>query len=62
MRETLTCCVQVRELKEEGVDSYVLDLRGNLGGVLEGSLEIAGLFVDEPSPTEKRTIVYVKDR
>jgi carboxyl-terminal processing protease len=36
----------LKELKEEGVDSYMLDLRGNLGGVLEGSLEIAGLCRD----------------
>jgi len=52
----------LKELRDERVDSYVLDLRGNLGGVLEGSLEIAGLFVDEPKPTQKRTIVYVQDR
>ncbi len=26
----------LQELKEEGVDGYVLNLRGNLGGVLEG--------------------------
>lgn len=52
----------IKELKEEAVDSYVLDLRGNLGGVLEGSLEIAGLFVKELGPAEKRTLVYVQDR
>jgi C-terminal processing protease CtpA/Prc len=29
------------------VDDYVLDLRGNLGGVLDGALQIAALFLQQ---------------
>lgn len=46
---------------EGGVSDMVLDLRGNPGGVLEGSLQIATLFMDEPKASD-RTIVYVMDR
>jgi len=45
----------------EPLDDIILDLRGNLGGVLEGSLQIAAAFVDEdgkPLPT----LVNVIDR
>jgi carboxyl-terminal processing protease len=34
----------LRDLDARGADAYVLDLRGNPGGVFEGALEIAGLF------------------
>ena len=29
------------------MDDYVLDLRGNLGGVLDGALQIAALFLQQ---------------
>jgi len=51
----------VQEFTQAGVSDMVLDLRGNPGGVLEGSLQIATLFMDEPK-TSDRTIVYVMDR
>ncbi len=34
----------VRRLKAEAVDGIVLDLRGNLGGLLEEAVELGGLF------------------
>jgi carboxyl-terminal processing protease len=34
----------LRDLDARGASAYVLDLRGNPGGVFEGALEIAGLF------------------
>ena len=46
----------LKELKEEGVDSYMLDLRGNLGGVLEGSLEIAGPCMDKSIWSPSRNV------
>jgi C-terminal processing protease CtpA/Prc len=30
----------VKQLQSEGVDDFVLDLRGNLGGVLDGALQV----------------------
>ena len=30
----------VKGFKAEGVDDFVLDLRGNLGGVLDGALQV----------------------
>ena len=51
------CCFQTRtfseflmvynSLKERGVESLILDLRFNPGGVLEGALKIANFFVAE---------------
>ncbi|KAG8464297.1 hypothetical protein KFE25_003360 [Diacronema lutheri] len=35
----------LRSLAERGADGYVLDLRGNRGGVLEGALGIGGFFM-----------------
>ena len=37
----------LEELEDLGVDAYVLDLRGNPGGLLYSSAEIARLFLDE---------------
>jgi len=51
----------VRELKQENVDDYVLDLRGNLGGVLDGALQIAALFLEQMQES-KTTLVYVMDK
>ena len=37
----------VRELKERGATSLILDLRGNPGGVLVAALDLANRFVDQ---------------
>jgi len=37
------------------VDDYVLDLRGNLGGVLDGALQIAALFLQQVLIFQKKT-------
>jgi len=42
-------------LKAQGASSVVLDLRGNGGGVLDGAIGIAGMFVDQP------LVLYVTD-
>ncbi|WP_353932531.1 carboxyl-terminal processing protease CtpB [Okeanomitos corallinicola TIOX110] len=36
----------IRELNRQKVDSYVLDLRGNPGGLLQASIEIARMWLD----------------
>lgn len=36
----------IRELTREGVDSFVLDLRGNPGGLLYASIDIARMWLD----------------
>ncbi|NET01729.1 MAG: S41 family peptidase [Sphaerospermopsis sp. SIO1G1] len=36
----------IRELNKQKVDSYVLDLRGNPGGLLQESIEIARMWLD----------------
>ncbi|MBD2293931.1 S41 family peptidase [Anabaena sphaerica FACHB-251] len=36
----------IRELNSQKVDSYVLDLRGNPGGLLQASIEIARMWLD----------------
>lgn len=35
------------ELKEQGADRYILDLRGNPGGPVDAALQIADMWVDE---------------
>ncbi|UCC80099.1 MAG: PDZ domain-containing protein [Candidatus Zixiibacteriota bacterium] len=39
----------VKDMKKEGMNSLVLDLRGNPGGLLLEAVEIAGLFLPEDS-------------
>lgn len=39
----------IRDLDGKGVDSYVLDLRGNPGGLLQSSIEIARMWMDSGS-------------
>lgn len=34
------------EMKAEGADEFVLDLRGNGGGAFQSALGVAGLFMD----------------
>jgi carboxyl-terminal processing protease len=38
-----------QELKEQGMEKLILDLRGNGGGVIETALKISGLFIDGPA-------------
>jgi len=47
----------ILDLEAQGADSYVLDIRENPGGVLDGAVEISGLFM--PKGT---TAVLVVDR
>ena len=42
-------------LRRDGATRLVLDLRGNGGGVLDGALGIAGLFLERP------LVLYVTD-
>ncbi len=37
----------LEELKQAGARSYILDLRGNPGGLLDQAVEVSDLFVDE---------------
>ncbi len=46
----------IRELKDKRVSSFILDVRGNPGGLLFASIEIAKMWV------EKGTIVHTVDR
>ncbi len=39
----------IRDLGTKGADSYVLDLRGNPGGLLQSSIEIARMWMDNGS-------------
>ncbi|MEA5570589.1 carboxyl-terminal processing protease CtpB [Calothrix sp. UHCC 0171] len=39
----------IRDLNGKNVDSYVLDLRGNPGGLLQASIEIARMWMDSGS-------------
>jgi carboxyl-terminal processing protease len=39
----------IRDLNTKGADSYVLDLRGNPGGLLQASIEIARMWMDNGS-------------
>jgi carboxyl-terminal processing protease len=45
----------VRNLEAEGASGLVLDMRGNGGGVLDGAIGIAGLFMERP------LVLYVTD-
>jgi carboxyl-terminal processing protease len=44
----------VRDFQKRGVKSVVLDLRGNSGGILPASVEIAGLWLDNDVVLEQR--------
>jgi len=37
----------VEDLEAQGADAYVLDLRGNPGGLLDAAVEVAAVFVEE---------------
>jgi carboxyl-terminal processing protease len=47
----------LRELKIQGMESLILDLRGNSGGVMDASVQIANQFLKE-----NQLIVYTKGR
>jgi carboxyl-terminal processing protease len=47
---------QIQELKEEGIDSIIVDLRNNPGGLLTSAIEISDMFLN------KGTIVSIRGR
>jgi len=47
----------LRELKEQGMTSLILDLRGNSGGIMEAAIQVADQFLKEG-----QLIVYTKGR
>jgi carboxyl-terminal processing protease len=47
----------LRELKEHGMTSLILDLRGNSGGIMEAAIQLADQFLKEG-----QLIVYTKGR
>lgn len=47
----------LRDLKMQGMESLILDLRGNSGGVMDASVQIANQFLEE-----NQLIVYTKGR
>ncbi|KAL9181479.1 hypothetical protein ACHAXT_010284 [Thalassiosira profunda] len=40
------------DLESQGVDAYVLDVRGNPGGAFQSAVEIAGLFLNDKLATD----------
>ncbi|HEX2920265.1 MAG TPA: S41 family peptidase [Bacteroidales bacterium] len=47
----------LRDLKLQGMESLILDLRGNSGGIMEASIQIANQFLEE-----NQLIVYTQGR
>ena len=47
----------LRELKDKGMTSLILDLRGNSGGIMEAAIQVADQFLNEG-----QLIVYTKGR
>jgi len=43
----------VQDLAKQGAKAFVLDMRGNPGGVFQGALEIAGIFEGDGVPVAK---------
>ncbi|MGP1363533.1 MAG: S41 family peptidase [Bacteroides sp.] len=54
---TLEFLEALKRLKKEGTKSYILDFRGNPGGLMQPSIQMASAFLPEGS-----LIVYVKGR
>ena len=46
----------IGELKEQGVEGLILDLRGNGGGLLSEAVELAGLFIPEGPVVQVKTV------
>lgn len=44
---TLDCARIIKGFKEKGVDSVMMDLRGNGGGLLDEAISLSGLFIDK---------------
>lgn len=42
----------LKDLESQGVDAYVLDVRGNPGGAFQSAVEIAGLFMSDKLATD----------
>lgn len=42
----------LRDLESQGVNAYVLDVRGNPGGAFQSAVEIAGLFMSDKLATD----------
>jgi carboxyl-terminal processing protease len=42
----------LKDLEEQNVNAYVLDLRGNPGGAFQSAVEIAGLFMNDKLATD----------
>lgn len=40
----------ITELEDQGVEKFIFDVRGNPGGLLDISLQMANIFVDEGNP------------
>jgi len=53
----------VQQLTAQGAEEFVLDLRDNLGGLVEEGVEVARLFLDgkrpPPPPTTTITAQYI---
>lgn len=47
----------IAKLKEKGVNAFILDLRGNLGGYMEGAINIANEFL-----SQGKLIVYMEGK
>jgi carboxyl-terminal processing protease len=52
-----TVASQFKDLKKQGAQSFVIDVRGNPGGLLPGGVETASLFLDADKP-----VVYVVNK
>ncbi|PRW57074.1 carboxyl-terminal-processing peptidase chloroplastic [Chlorella sorokiniana] len=47
----------IYQLKRDGAEAFILDLRNNPGGMVSSAMEIAGLWIDGPAP-----VFNVEDR
>jgi carboxyl-terminal processing protease len=52
-----TVAEKLDDLKKKGVQAYVIDVRGNPGGLLPGGVDTASLFLEQNKP-----VVYVVDK
>jgi carboxyl-terminal processing protease len=52
-----TLRITLEELEKQGMKALVLDLRGNLGGLLEQAIEMADLFIDPDGPLGDPSLV-----
>lgn len=49
----------IAQLKKDGAEAFILDLRNNPGGLVRASLDVAGLWLD---PSTNPTVFSVEDR